>query len=150
VRALAKRAFGLANSGKTDVLLQRMHQCLNDQQAVMRTNQEWFVMDTLRSHGIIPYKSVWKENATPFLLPVSEFTIDSAAVLASLTGQADAWERWQLDSNIIISSCFNYLDQLEHLIAREFEMYRAFLNDNITGQKGWLRNMYHALIQQLL
>ena len=55
-----------------------------------------------------------------------------------------------MDSNLIIHDCFSYLEPLEQLIACEFEMYCALYNDSVSGQKGWLCNMYHTLVQQLL
>jgi hypothetical protein len=81
---------------------------------------------------------------------VPEFTFNARAVLCSITGQSSAWADWQRDGNLILPGLFDYLAELECQIGREFDMYLALHRTTPTGQMGWLRNMYHALIQQLL
>src|SRR5438874_11708666 len=118
-----------------------MRMCLDGQLDVMRAELTWFMAEALRSHGISKETSIWRTSLQSSLPPKKAITINLSALLTSIMGQTDAWDHWQVDSNLIIHDCFSYLEPLEQLIAHEFEMYRALYNDSVNGQKGWLRNL---------
>src|SRR5436309_2746482 len=89
IRALANRAFGLVNSGKTDTLVERMRMCLDGQLDVMRTEPTWFTAEALRSHGISKETSVWRTSLQSSLPPKQAITINPSALLTSIMGQTD-------------------------------------------------------------
>ena len=107
---------------------------------VRRIRPSWF-------HG--QSGSVWRITP-PVLATHEDFYFDATQVFNRFAGQ-DSWDRWLEDGTLILPGVFDHLHQVEAEIHGEFDMYTFHMGEQPTlPTMGWMRNMYHSGIQQLV
>ena len=93
-------------------------------------------------------ETVWCE-----ILPVfidRDFDFDASQIFNRFAG-SDSWQLWLKEGTIIIPDVFNYLQSAKSEINTEFAMYDFHLNRQPgLPMMGWMRNMYHSGLQQLI
>ena len=116
-----------------------------DSVEVFRTHPEWFTAKYYEERGLEQEKIY---RFTP--QPPGPFSFDASQVLERCLGPG-TWALWLKNGNIISSDAFAYLRQIQSMIDHEFGMYRHHLSSQYRdSRRGWLKNMYHSLLQQLL
>ena len=86
----------------------------------------------------------------PVLAPQKDFYFDAAQVFNRFAGQV-SWDHWLQDGTLILPGIFNHLCQVEAEIHGEFDLYTFHMGEQPTlPTMGWMRNMYHSGIQQLV
>ncbi|KZF18788.1 hypothetical protein L228DRAFT_215864 [Xylona heveae TC161] len=141
------RGLGLRTNLPSDVLRERIEK-VYQQRADLRplmtreSTYWWFRHDT-----------------RPLKYPhidLEKFSFDARAVLSRYTGLNvdDLLTTWSVDGSIVLSGLFDWWWQSEDVIAvvhEEFEMYHHHLQSlKRRNDSGWLRNMFHSLVQQLM
>ena len=112
---------------------------------MFRTHPEWFTAKYYEERGLEQEKIY---RFTP--QPPGPFSFDASQVLERCLGPG-TWALWLKNGNIISSDAFAYLRQIQSMIDHEFGMYRHHLSSQYRdSRRGWLKNMYHSLLQQLL
>jgi len=116
-----------------------------DSVGVCRDYPEWFTMKFQEQEGRTKegiYRFVPEQPAL--------FSFDAPEVFERFVGSG-TWEKWLQDGNLIASNAFAYLQPIRAKIDHEFSMYRHHLSRHHSdSRRGWLRNMYYSLLQQVL
>ena len=92
--------------------------------------------------------AVWREILLVFI--GKDFDFDTSQIFNCFAG-TDSWQLWLKEGTMIIPDVFNYLQGPKSEIDTEFAMYNFHLNRQCgLPTMGWMRNMYHSGLQQLI
>lgn len=83
-----------------------------------------------------------------------EFEVNSELIFSRFA-TPQMWQQFSADGTINIPGIFNYLlsdPEIMEMINQEFEMYNwhYYIEGDGTSRRGWLRNMYYSLVQQVV
>ena len=149
LRTLASLTLGLYNNITHIMLTQRLTEvhCSPSLDHARSENPDWF-QKSLRPESEADYLIVYRFPP----LPPTPFRVHPQLIFTRFGG-ADSWATWQKDGTIILPDLFDHLQplDLQSAIDVEFEMYRYHYRP-VPGRPamGFLRNMFHSLIQQVL
>jgi len=138
---------GLKTSKSKEELAHRLTEIsLHDDSArVCKSHPDWFTQTYLQKQGYVQegiYRSLPR--------PAVTFSFNASQVFERCLGPG-MWARWLADGTLIAPNAFAYLSSVQEQIDHEFDMYRHHLSLQYKdSRRGWLRNMYYSVIQQVL
>jgi hypothetical protein len=151
LRVLAAAGLGLYNNKTQAKLCQRLENVYWHRSKLTRLRQKtkphWF-RRSCREELPQDLRTVCRYPR----LQEARFNFDPVQVFERHAG-AGSWETWQRDGTINVAGLFSYLDQpdVREMIDVEFAIYRHHHHTPTgTSRLGWLRNMHHSLVQQLV
>jgi hypothetical protein len=110
--------------------------------------------DNIIKHHAENWEAFQEEMLIPFrfkAVPQKEFQIDGKTIFERFNA---SWEDWEKDGTIIVEQLVGYLGEqswITDAIDTEFELYRHhYMANPSESSLGFLRNMFHSIIQQLL
>ena len=153
LRRLAGGGIGLCTNKKRRVLLRRLRVVWDwqkDLQGLKLQRARYFRQavnqENAAGHGLGPVR--WT------VLPVAMFDFDAKEVFNRFAGDPQAWDVWVQDGTINVRGMFRYLveGEIGKLVLEEFNMYKYHCRKKVhgKGRMGWLRNMIHSLVQQVI
>ena len=150
LRRLAS-CVGLKNNMTTTLLVERLRTVRQSQDQVTALSHDrpnWF-RKPRRPAPTSDQRLLYRFAPRPWTADPPR--LDAAALLQRFAG-AKAPQTWDREGNLVVRGVFDYLDSPDILghIDAEFAMYRHHeRQDPDLSRQGWMRHMYHSLIQQL-
>jgi hypothetical protein len=142
LRRFAGTVLNMLTNVKTVELLERLKWINLRRQQLVRVKEirpSWFRGQT---------GTVWREILPEFI--DKDFDFNASQVFNRFAGP-DSWQLWLQQGTLILPNIFNYLQSAKSEIDTEFAMYDFHLNRQPgLPTMGWMRNMYHSGIQQLI
>ena len=136
------RFIGLLTSLPTQTLIENIKIIAPDYPSVQPQNQHLYQKQFRSDDPYNPYRFI--STDAPF-----EMNDEKAARIFKLFG--GDWAEWKSTGTVIIPGVFEYLEPIEDLIQLEFDVYLHHFRPRPTANEmGFLRIMYHSLIQQLV